>query len=77
VAEDRREVDRTALLATLTPRQREVLQLIAKGLSTKQIAARLGIAVKTADTHRMALYARLGVHNVAEAVRVAVTKLYY
>jgi DNA-binding CsgD family transcriptional regulator len=55
----------------LTGRQREVLQLIAEGYSTKQIANRLGIGVKTAETHRAQLMERLDIHNVADLVRYA------
>jgi DNA-binding NarL/FixJ family response regulator len=56
----------------LTPRQREVLQLIAEGLSTKEIAARLDLSVKTAETHRTELMERLGIHGVAGLVRYAI-----
>jgi DNA-binding NarL/FixJ family response regulator len=56
----------------LTPRQREVLQLVAEGHSTKQIAQELGLSVKTVETHRMQLMRRLGVDNVAGLVRAAV-----
>ncbi len=55
----------------LTPRQREVLQLIAEGLSTKEIARRLDISVKTADTHRTQLMKQLDIHEVAGLVRYA------
>jgi DNA-binding NarL/FixJ family response regulator len=57
---------------SLTPRQREILQLIAEGHSTKAIARRLGISLKTAVTHRTQLMERLGAHNVAEVVRYAI-----
>jgi DNA-binding NarL/FixJ family response regulator len=56
----------------LTPRQREVLQLIAEGCSTKEVAQRLDLAVKTVDTHRTLLMKQLGVHEVAGLVRYAV-----
>ena len=59
-------------LAALTPRQREVLQLIAEGHSTKQIASLLGLGVKTVETHRMQLMERLDIHEVAGLVRYAV-----
>lgn len=55
----------------LTPRQREVLQLIAEGRSTKEIAQRLNISVKTAKTHRSELMRRLDLHDVAALVRYA------
>jgi len=56
----------------LTTRQREVLQLIAEGNSTKQIAAKLGIGVKTIETHRMQLMDALDIHDVAGLVRYAI-----
>jgi DNA-binding NarL/FixJ family response regulator len=55
----------------LTPRQREVLQLIAEGLSTKEIARRLELSVKTIETHRTQLMKQLDVHEVAGLVRHA------
>jgi len=58
--------------ALLTPRQREILQLIAEGHSTKEIAALLHLSVKTVETHRMQLMARLDVHDVAGLVRYAI-----
>lgn len=57
---------------SLTPRQREILQLIAEGHSTKAIAKRLGIVLKTAEAHRTQLMERLGVHSVAEVVHFAI-----
>jgi DNA-binding NarL/FixJ family response regulator len=56
----------------LTSRQREILQLIAEGHSTKEIASKLEISVKTVDTHRTELMARLGLHDIAGLVRYAV-----
>jgi DNA-binding NarL/FixJ family response regulator len=56
----------------LTHRQREVLQLIAEGRSTKQIAQRLGISIKTVETHRSELMERLGIHGIAGLVRYAI-----
>ena len=58
-------------LESLSPRQREVLQLIAEGRSTKDIAGALGLSVKTVETHRAALMARLGIHDVAGLVMYA------
>ena len=55
----------------LTPRQREVLQLIAEGHSTKVIARRLDLSVKTVDTHRSQLMRQLDIHEVAGLVRYA------
>jgi DNA-binding NarL/FixJ family response regulator len=56
----------------LTLRQREVLQLVAEGYSTKEIATILGIEVKTAEVHRAHLMKRLGIHNTAGLARYAV-----
>jgi DNA-binding NarL/FixJ family response regulator len=57
--------------AQLTPRQREVLQFIAEGLSTKDIARRLDLSVKTVDTHRSQLMKQLDIHEVTGLVRYA------
>jgi DNA-binding CsgD family transcriptional regulator len=56
----------------LTPREREIVQLIAEGASTKEVAAALGISVKTAETHRTNLMRKLGIHSVSEIVRYAI-----
>ncbi len=56
----------------LTPRQREILQLIAEGHSTHDIARRLKISVKTVETHRAQLMERLAIHDVAGLVRYAI-----
>ena len=56
----------------LTPRQREILQLIAEGRSTKEIASTLHLSVKTIETHRTQLMARLDIHDVAGLVRYAI-----
>jgi DNA-binding NarL/FixJ family response regulator len=55
----------------LTPRQREVLQLIAEGQSTKDIARRLDLSVKTVETHRSGLMKQLDIHDVSGLVRYA------
>lgn len=65
-------VTKRDLLATLSPRQREVLRLIAEGRTTKQIAQLLEISVKTVETHRAQLMERLGIHDVAGLVRYAI-----
>jgi DNA-binding NarL/FixJ family response regulator len=58
--------------ADLTGRQREVLQLIAEGLSTKEIASELGISIKTAQTHRAKLMGRVGIRKASALVRYAI-----
>ncbi len=57
--------------AQLTPRQREVLQLIAEGQSTKEIARRLNLSVKTVESHRGQLMKQLDIHEVTGLVRYA------
>jgi DNA-binding NarL/FixJ family response regulator len=56
----------------LTGREREVLQLIAEGQATKQIAVRLGLSVKTVETHRRQMMDKLGLHSVAELTKYAI-----
>ena len=56
----------------LTPREREIIQVIAEGLSNKQIALKLNISVKTVETHRTALMHKIGARTVAEVVRYAI-----
>ena len=58
-------------LDALTPRQREILQLVAEGNTSKDIAQRLGLSFKTIETHRSQIMERLGVHDVAGLVRFA------
>src|SRR5574341_1613216 len=59
-------------LGSLTPRQREVLKLIAEGYSTKEIAHLLKVSVKTVETHRADIIARLQVNNLAGLIRYAI-----
>jgi DNA-binding NarL/FixJ family response regulator len=66
-------VTKRDLLATLSPRQREVLRLIAEGLTTKQMAQAMEISVKTVESHRAQLMERLNIHDVAKLVRYAIT----
>jgi DNA-binding NarL/FixJ family response regulator len=56
----------------LTPRQREIVQLLAEGKSSKEVAVSLGLSVKTAETHRANIMRRLDCHSVSELVRYAV-----
>jgi DNA-binding NarL/FixJ family response regulator len=59
-------------LDRLSPRQREILQLIAEGHSTKEIAFRLSLSAKTVETHRSQLMERLDIRDVAGLVRFAI-----
>lgn len=59
-------------IASLTAREREVLQLIADGQSNKEIAAELHISPRTAESHRASLMRKLGAHKVSSLVRIAI-----
>jgi DNA-binding NarL/FixJ family response regulator len=58
----------------LTNRERQVLQLIAEGKTTKEIAVILGVSVKTGESHRSALMGKLDIHSIAELVRYAIRR---
>jgi len=58
----------------LTAREAEVLRMIAEGLANKQIAAQLGISIKTVEKHRQQVMNKLGIHDVAGLTRHAITK---
>lgn len=60
------------LVERLTSRQREILQLIAEGVTTKEIAETLHVSVKTVETHRAQLMERLGIYEIAGLVRYAI-----
>lgn len=64
--------DGTSSLNRLTSRQREILQLIAEGRTTQEIAQMLNISAKTVETHRAQLMERLDIHDVAGLVRYAI-----
>jgi DNA-binding NarL/FixJ family response regulator len=57
---------------TLTPRERQVVQLLAEGKTTKEVACMLNLSVKTAETHRSNIMAKLGLHSISEVVLYAV-----
>lgn len=61
-------------VAALTPRQREVLQLIGEGKGTKEIATLLNVSVKTIDFHKTRLMEQLDIHTTAELMRYAITQ---
>ena len=63
---------RASLRSRLTSREREVVQLLAEGKSSKEVAVALGISVKTAETHRANIMRKLELHSVSELVRYAV-----
>ncbi len=60
------------LSSRLTPREREILQLLAEGKSSKEAAAALSIGPKTAEAHRANILHKLNLHSVAELVRYAI-----
>lgn len=72
VSGEARQVPESPPLERLTLRQREILQLIAEGQTTQEIAGKLDISVKTVETHRMQLMERLDIHDVAGLVRFAI-----
>ena len=60
--------------STLTPREREVVKLIAEGNSVKEIAALLGLSIKTVEAHKFNLMRKLNIHNKAQLVTYAIQK---
>ena len=69
---DRAVAGATERMARLSPRERQVLEAIAVGRPSKLIAYDLGISVRTVEVHRAHMLDRLGVRNMAEAIRIAV-----
>jgi DNA-binding NarL/FixJ family response regulator len=63
---------RSGVLLSLTSREREVLQLVVEGLSTKEIATVLGISTRTSDSHRANVMEKLSIHKVSGLVRFAI-----
>jgi DNA-binding NarL/FixJ family response regulator len=61
-------------ISTLTPREREILKLLAEGNSVKEIAVILGLSVKTVEAHKFNLMRKLDIHNKAQLVQYAVQK---
>jgi len=61
-------------ISTLTPREREVLKLLAEGNSVKEIAVLLGLSVKTVEAHKFNLMRKLDIHNKAQLVQYAIQK---
>ena len=60
------------IVAKLSPREREVVQLLSEGNTTKEVASMLHVTVKTAETHRTNMMRKLGIHSIAELVLYAV-----
>lgn len=70
-----------SVFSRVSPREREVLQLLTEGRTTKEIAATLNVSVKTIETHRSRIMDKLDIHSVAEltkfAIREGITSLYH
>jgi DNA-binding NarL/FixJ family response regulator len=66
------EQPKGGVFEVLSAREREVLQLLAEGLTTKLIADRLGTSAKTVDTQRSQIMAKLDIHSIAELTRYAI-----
>jgi DNA-binding NarL/FixJ family response regulator len=71
-AQEEMERNGDSTLLILTPRQISVLQLIAEGLTAKEIASRLGLSPRTAEFHRQCIMERLDLHSTAELTRFAI-----
>lgn len=70
---DHLDNDNQSTRSMLTPREREVLQLLAEGESTKEIAEKLCVSVKTVETHRRQVMEKLDIHSIAELTKYAVS----
>ena len=68
----RLDMSEQSTVDSLTPREREVLQLLAEGSSTKEIAAGLNLSVKTVETHRRQVMEKLDLHSIAELTKYAI-----
>ena len=66
-----RDADGTGPVTRLTPRQQEILKLLAKGKNSKEAAEALGLSLKTVETHRADMMRRLNCHSLSELVRYA------
>lgn len=69
-SEQQRRSRSVSLLSELTPREREVMQLVVTGRHNREIGPALGISVRTVEVHKARLMAKLGVDNVADLVRI-------
>jgi DNA-binding NarL/FixJ family response regulator len=67
--------EKTSVFSVLTDRERRVIQLLAEGKRSKQIATLLGISVKTVESHRATIMRKLGLHSVTELVHYAIRNM--
>ena len=65
-------LNESSAFSVLTPREREVLQLIAEGWTTKEIASQLNVSAKTVDTHRRQIMDKLKLHSIADLTKYAI-----
>ena len=72
LGDDKEGRDGIALNGQLSPREREILQLVAEGKSNKEVATILDISVKTVETHRARIMGKLDLHSVSDLVRYAI-----
>lgn len=72
VARDRQRSHSKMARSTLTPRQRETIQLLAEGKTNKEVAAMLNISIKTVETHRANIMLKLNLHSVTDLVHYAI-----
>jgi len=61
-----------SVFSQLTDREREVLQLMAEGKTTKEVAAHLNVSIKTVETHRTNIMTKLDIHTIAELTKYAI-----
>jgi two-component system, NarL family, response regulator NreC len=66
--------DRLPRFATLTPREKEILKMLAEGNSVKEVACQLNLSVKTVEAHKFNLMRKLDIHNKAQLVQYAIQK---
>ena len=69
-----KSTDRLPRFATLTPREKEVLKMLAEGDSVKEVATQLNLSVKTVEAHKFNLMRKLDIHNKAQLVQYAIQK---
>jgi DNA-binding NarL/FixJ family response regulator len=69
-----KSTDRLPRFATLTPREKEVLKMLAEGNSVKEVACQLNLSVKTVEAHKFNLMRKLDIHNKAQLVQYAIQK---
>jgi len=74
LSDDGGRAARGAAKTTLTPREREVMKLLAEGHSVRQAADRLGVSIKTVEAHKFNLMRKLDIHNKAQLVTAAIRK---